>query len=214
MRIRDRSITRILCSMTRRHAKLGVRAAETVDKTVDERRVDARRRLVQQQELRLVHQRHREFKELLLPEAEASRLVTALLVETDETEKIARMGIRRRRHRAEKRQQAPLRLARTDRHIFRAGHVVIDACLLIGAEQPAARDGRGAEMPDGAALEQDVAAIDGMGARNAAEQSRLAGAVRPDQPRDLTLPDRERDTLIRNDAADAWSHSARREARS
>jgi len=43
--------------------------------------------------------------------------------------------------------------ARADRHILGAGHVVIDARLLPGADEAAPRDGRGAKMRNRLALE-------------------------------------------------------------
>src|SRR5690606_24656800 len=160
-------------------------------------------RLVEKQQLRLVHQRHGEFEKFLLPEAEAACLVGTLFVEADKAKQVAGAGIGGSGHRPEQRKKPALRGARADRHVLHAGHVVIDARLLIGAKQTAARDGRGTQMPDGTALEKNIAPVDRMRARNAAEKRRLAGPVRPDQPCDLALPHGERDILVGDDAAEA-----------
>jgi len=95
-----------------RHAELGIGAAEPVDKAVDERRVDAGRRFVEKQELRLVHQRHGEFEKLLLAEAETARPLGALLVK-------AYKG-REDRRRAASSRPARDGAARQGRHVLRA----------------------------------------------------------------------------------------------
>ena len=53
-----------------RDAEFGVGALEPVKQPVDQRRIDAGGRLVEQQHGRLVHQRHGEFQQLLLAERE------------------------------------------------------------------------------------------------------------------------------------------------
>src|SRR4029077_11392888 len=53
-----------------------------------------------------------------------------------------------------------------------------------------------------AAVKQDFAAVRRVEPAHAVEQRRLAGAVRPDQAEDLSLFDRERNTVERDDTAE------------
>jgi len=56
-----------------------------------------------------------------------------------------------------------------------------------------------------ATVEVDPALVGRIQARDDVEERRLAGAVRPDQPGDLLLLERERDVVERQDAAEAPS---------
>ena len=63
------------------------------------------------------------------------------------------------------------------------------------------------------AVEDDAAGVRLVEARDDVERRRLAGAVRPDQPGDLALVDRERDVVERDDAAEGPGHVLDREDR-
>ena len=99
-------ITGMLCSMTsRRQAALFIGCLEPIDQAVDQHRIDAGGRLIEQQQLGIVDQRHGQLEQLLLAEGEVARERVALGGKPDEVEQLgaARRGVLRRA--AEQRRQ-------------------------------------------------------------------------------------------------------------
>ena len=113
--------------------KLGISAFEPVDNAVDQGRVDAGRRLVQQQHPGLVHQRHAEFQQLLLAERKIPRQQSALGVKAHELENGICLFLNLGRKTGEHLGQSLTGMRHADLHILDAGHLAVDACLLKGS---------------------------------------------------------------------------------
>src|SRR6185437_877457 len=95
-----------------------------------------------------------------------------------------------------------------DQHVVAHAQGAEQGEVLKGATDPEVDElvARGAGQL--AALEQDLAFAVAIDAADAVEQRGLAGTVRPDQAADLPLPDIERDTVERDDAAEADNYAA------
>ena len=100
---------------------------------------------------------------------------------------------------------APLRAApvRPHANVVQHAHGLEELDVLEGAGHPAADDPVRRSAQDALAVEEHVTGLRLVEARDHVESRRLAGAVRPDQPRDLTFLDLERHLVERDDAAEA-----------
>ena len=78
--------------------------------------------------------------------------------------------------------------------------------VLERARDAAPDDPVGRRSQQAAPLEDDLPAVRPVQTGNQVEQRRLAGAVRADQPDDLTLTDVERDVVDRDDAPEPPRH--------
>ena len=142
------------------------------------------RRLVEQHQRRIAHQRARDRQHLLLAAAHAPAGTVAHLAEIGkQREQLFARPVRRVR---------PLRLA-ADFEIFLDRQVGEDAPLLRHVAEPAAHDRMRRLARDVLAFEHDAARALLDQADDGAEGRRLAGAVAPEQRDHLALADLERD---------------------
>ena len=182
--------------------ELGVGALQAVDQAVDQGGVDAGRGLVEQQHGRLVHQRHRELEQLLLPERQRAGSEQALFVQADVIEQAlgafdVLAGVA-----PERIEEAHLAMRQGHQHVLDAVHRAVDARLLERAQQAETRDLLHLHLRYFGPLVADRAGIDRVVADDGIEQRRLAGAVRPDQAGDGATRDRHRNVAVGDDAAE------------
>ena len=189
-----------------RQAALFVGRAQTIEQGLDQHRIDAGGRLVEQQHLRLVHQGHGEFEQLLLAEGEIPGMLAALIGEADKVEQFGGLRALRRRVPAEQAEEGCLAQGWRGEHVGLNGHAAIDARLLVGADQSFARNVLGEELGNLAAPEAHRAMVDGKGAGDGIEQGGLARAVRSDQADDGALGHLQADGIVGDDAAEALGH--------
>ena len=185
-----------------RDPELAIGLAEPLQQAVDQRRIDARGRLVEQEHLRLAHQRHGEFEQLLLAEGQIAGAQVALRVEADEAQQV--FGLAFVTGSAAAIDGAPIQLGgrQADEHVLHARHPAVDARLLERPQQAQTRDLRHAQPGDVAPLESDRSAVDRMLTDDGVEERRLARTVRPDQPVDLPFGDGEVDVVVRDHSAE------------
>ena len=93
-------------------------------------------------------------------------------------------------------------------HIVLDGHGAEQRQVLKGAADARCGDAVPGDGEQGAAVEHDLPALAGVEPRQAVEQRGLAGAIGPDQARDLPRGDVERDAVERHDAAEMHRHAA------
>src|SRR6185437_15203831 len=177
--------------------------------------VEAARRLVEQQQLRLANQRPRQLDPLLRAEGQRRHRHVGHILEVQQVQQAMKLLVRPTLLGPHDRQaqgvadEARMRkVVAADQHVVAHAQGAEQGEVLKGATDPEVDElvARGAGQL--AALEQDLAFAVAIDAADAVEQRGLAGAVRPDQAADLPLPDIERDTVERDNAAEADNYAA------
>ena len=97
----------------------------------------------------------------------------------------------------------PPAAVRADEHVLEDGHRPEELDVLERPRDPLADDLVGRRLEDRGAVEQHLAGVRLVEPRDDVERRRLAGAVRPDQPRDVPFLDVERDAVESDDSAEA-----------
>ena len=91
---------------------------------------------------------------------------------------------------------------RADEQVLEHGHVLEEHDVLEGARDSESHDPVRRRSSQVLAVEEDAAAVRAIEPRDQIEERRLSGAVRPDQPDDLSLLQRKRDVGEGDDAAE------------
>ncbi len=165
-------------------------AADHVPEVSPRLRVEAGRRLVEEHDLRVVHERERDREPLLLPAREPARRGLPFLGEADQLEQP--LGASSGRHAVERREQVE-ELAR--------GEVLEERRGLQLHADPALDPRR--VRPDRPAQDRRAPGVWHGQPLDHLERRRLAGAVRPEDPERLARRDRERHVTYRVHVAEA-----------
>src|SRR2546426_3797750 len=165
--------------------------AHGVQQLVEQGAVDAGRRLVEQDQLRLGHQHADELHQLLLPVGQVAGVLVGQPLELDEAEQLQgplpRRGVARGR----------------DHHqVLQRGQLREHPDHLEGAPDAEVEDLVRPHPVDAVALELDLALVAGLDARDAVEERGLARAVGPDEPVDPAGLERQRHAVDGRDAAE------------
>src|SRR3990172_8796913 len=160
---------------------------EAIDQARDQHRIDACGRLIEQQQVGVVEERHGEFEQLLLTEGKLAGEQVALSRQTDKIEQLGQLLVSPRLRPAKQAREGCAPDRGRAQHVGCHAHMRIDARLLEGANDPRPRDLAGQELRDLRPLEADRASIDGKDAGDGVEERGLARSVRADQPHNRPL---------------------------
>src|SRR5690349_24084163 len=171
---------------------------------VDHRGIHGGRRLVEQEQLGIGHERGGECQQLALTVRERARGSRGAIGEADEIEQPSR-ALRRvvleppypARAKQTREQTLLLMLLQKDQQIVEHAQTREDAHLLERAGDAEASDPMRRRVGDIAAAEQHAPRVGAEISRHAVEERRLARAVRADQAHELTALDREIDPIDR-----------------
>ena len=169
--------------------------------------IQAARRLVEQQQLRLGDQRARELDPLERPERQPRRRPSGDVGDPDVVEDLARAAADGA---AAKRPRAGVR---ADEHVVEHRHRAEQLDVLERARDPATNDAVRRRAQQALAVEAQRAGVRLVEPGDHVEERGLAGAVRPDQADDLPRLDVERDIVDRDDPAEPPRHVANLEQR-
>ena len=100
---------------------------------------------------------------------------------------------------------------RADEDVLEDGHVREELDVLERPGDPELDHAAGGRVQERVPVEDHVARVDAIEARDHVERGRLAGAVRPDQAGDRAFVDVEGDVVQRDDAAEAKRSMLERE---
>src|SRR6266581_985889 len=170
-----------------------LKPVDVVEQVLEQRPVDAGRRLVEQDQVRIGHEGPRELQELLLPVGEAPAVLGAQGREVDERDELlgplARdpVGHPERGHRE---------------HVFENRHLPEDARDLERPRDALAEDLVGLEAGEVLSVVDHLAAVGLEEARQEVERRRLARAVGADEAGDLAAGDGEAAAVDRPDPAE------------
>ena len=156
--------------------------------------------LVEQQQLRLRHERPRELDPLQRAEREPRHGPRRDLPEADVVERLARLGL-----------DVAAARVRADEDVLEHRHRPEELDVLERARDPAPDDLVHGRLQERLAGELDLALVRRVEPGDDVEGRRLAGAVRPDQADDLTLGDVEGDAVEGDDPAEPASDVPQRE---
>src|SRR6266850_6514171 len=170
--------------------------AHRVQQVVEERAVDARRRLVEQDQRRIGHEHAHELDELLLAVGELARVLAGQLAEPHELQQLAAPPLRLR-----------ARTPRDDEQVLQRRQLRKDADDLERAADATAGDLPGLEAVDPLAAEAHAAGVEALDPGDAVEERRLARAVGSDQAVDAPGLQRQRDVVDGGHAAEALAYS-------
>src|SRR5437867_10759660 len=176
-------------------------------------RVGARRRLVQQEQFRIVGQSSRNLQPPLRAVGKIAGVVVGLLPDADEIEQLVRpfgdprlLSLRLRRLEERIPELGMHAWVLPDPHVVQGGHVREQSDLLKGASDAQVGNLVRLEPGDVAALKTDYAGRRLVEAGNGVEERRLPGAVRTDQRKDLTRSNGEADVIDRGQTAESLDH--------
>jgi hypothetical protein len=165
---------------------VGVQLPDDLRHAVDQHRVDATGRLVEQDQPRVEHQDLGELHELLLTEGERCCLLVPEGPHPDVLQElVGRSGLRSAD--SDPRQLPPGEGALGGHDVLQDGHLAEQPGDLEGAPQPAVRAGPRRQPVDPLAGEPDLTAVGMDGVVDQVEQCGLARAVGADQPGDRAL---------------------------
>ena len=150
-------------------------------------------RLVEEEQPRLGDERPSKLHALLDPVRQRRRRKQRPLAEPDDVEHLQRLGL----------PHLPPASVRADEHVLEHGHRPEELDVLERARYALAHDLVRGCLEDRRAVEQHLAGVRPVEARDDVEGRRLAGAVRPDEARDVSLLDLERHAVERDDSAEA-----------
>src|SRR5689334_10966399 len=171
-------------------------ARDGLEQIVEQRAVDAGRRLVEQDQHGIRHEHADELDELLLAIREIARILVGQPREPHELEQLTAALLR-----------GPARPARHHEQVFQRRELRKDADHLERAADTAAGHLPRFEAIDTLATERHLPAVERCEPGDAVEQRGLARAVRPDQTIDAPRLERERDVVDGRDAAEALTHA-------
>ena len=184
-------------------------AANVVADSHQQRRVDARRRLVEQDHLRMRHQRAPQLEQLALPAGERAGLRVGHSLQRDQLQHLVRPLLQRlllAPHPPRRQPVAPDLLAvlirLSQHHVLQHRHRLQLLRNLERAHQAAAEDAVRRHAGDLLAGKPHPPAAGPQKARQTVETGRLARAVGTDQPRDHAPLDREARAVHRAQAAE------------
>ena len=167
-----------------------VELADPLGEVLDQGRVYAAGRLVQEQHSGIGHEQRRELEQLALTEGEVPGGLARKPRDTDELEQLDRASALRARAGAADEAAHPALLAlRRDEHVLEHGQPGEDARELEGPPDTELEDARRSRVRDRRAAEADLAGVGSLVAGDDVEERRLAGPVRADQAGDRTLLD-------------------------
>src|SRR2546421_1818120 len=183
------------------HGLAGVaQPAHRVQQVVEERAVDAGRRLVEQDQRGFRHEHTHELDELLLAVGEVARVLAGQAAEPHELEQLAPAALRLR-----------ARAPRDDKQGLPRRQLGKDADDLARAADAAAGDLPGLEAVDPLAAKAHAAGVEALEPGDAVEERRLARAVGADEAVDAPGLERERDVVDGGHAAEALAYPLDRE---
>src|SRR6266849_1829348 len=167
-----------------------------VQEVVEEGAIDTRRRLVEEDELRVRHEDADELQELLLAVGEIARVLAGQPLELDEAEEL--LGA-----------LARLRVVIGGDHekVLKRRQLGKDPDDLEGAPDAFVKDLVRLEPVDPSPLEADLALVTLLDAGDAVEERGLARAVGADQAVDAAGLEAEGDAVHRDDAAESLHHA-------
>ena len=182
--------------------------------------VEARGRLVEQQQLGAAGERAGELDALAHREGQPPGGQARMGLEVHERDQLlgalgdaALLGLRLRQAQRVGEEARRGAAVAADLDVVEHRHAVEQRHVLEGAADADARDGMARLAEDGAALEQDVAVVGHVEARQAVEERGLARAVGADQAGDLAGRHVEGDAVQRHDAAEADRYGAHAQQR-
>src|SRR5205807_5160905 len=174
--------------------------AHRLQQIVEERAVDAGRRLVEQDQRGIGHEHTHELDELLLTVGEVTRVLAGQPAQSHELQQLAAVALR-----------LGVRAARDDEQVLQRRQLREDADDLEGAPDAAAGDLPGLEAVDPPAAEAHATGIEPLDTGDAVEERRLARAVGADEAVDARRLQRQRDVVDGGHAAEALAYPLDRE---
>ena len=150
-------------------------------------------RLVEEEQPRLGDERAGQLDALLDAVRQRRSRKQRALAEPDDVEHLERLGLA----------HLPPAAVRADEHVLEHGHRPEELDVLERARDTLAHDLVRGCLEDRRAVEQHLAGVRPVQARDDVEGRRLAGAVRPDQAGDVPFLDLERHAVERDDSAEA-----------
>ncbi len=149
--------------------------------------------LVEEKQARLRHERARELDALLDPVRERRRREERTVAEADDVEHLERVLLT----------GAAPSAVRPDEHVLEHRHRAEELDVLERPRDALAHDLERGLLEERRSVEQHVPGVRLVETRDDVERRRLAGAVRPDEARDVALLDVERDAVEGDDSAEA-----------
>src|SRR6266699_4150862 len=179
-----------------RQVEIALKAADQLGELADLFVVEAPGGLVEQQQGRLCRERACELDPLERAERKCAGKPSAEFAELEIFEDVLCLFA------AAMLREGTKSRVRTDEHVLEHGHVLEQHDVLERARNPESRDPIGGRSSQVLAFEQDAAAVRAVQARYEVEERRLPGAVRSDQPDDLSLLEVERNVGESDDPAE------------
>src|SRR5579864_5878211 len=163
---------------------------QTTQETLRHRRIDASKRLIEEDQRWVDHQQPRKLQELLLTVRQIRGVLVPDVLQLHEVEQIRGSSEIRR-----------VILPSDDQHVLLRRHLAEQARQLKGSGNAKLIDAVGLQPADVSVAKQDATAGGANQSGNQIEERRLARAVRTDEAHNATLGNRQRDSPERLHAA-------------